>query len=366
MPRQTNGCRAKIRHVGLAFRALEVRPLFLFCLPRGGSTLVQRVIAAHPKVSTLPEPWLLLPLVYATREQGARAEYWHEATAQSVKDFSERLPAGSDDIDAAIRGLALELYEKAAEPGTTYFLDKTPHYHFIAADIVRLFPEAKLVFLWRNPLSVLASLLETFRAGKFQPAYFMRDLADGYLNLVAASQAAGERAYRVRYEELVGGQEEQWRGLFEYLELDYDQTVLSRFAEVDLKGRYGDPIGTRKYTSLSTEALSKWTQTVGGRRRKAWCRSYLDRLGDETLAAMGYELPELRRELDAVPARRSSVRDLGDLGVSVAGQAARDAALRFREAPRPIGAAYGQPRRFRDGAQAATRKLRAGLGRARR
>ena len=98
MPRQTNGCRAKIRHVGLAFRALEVRPLFLFCLPRGGSTLVQRVIAAHPKVSTLPEPWLLLPLVYATREQGARAEYWHEATAQSVKDFSERLPAGTVKI----------------------------------------------------------------------------------------------------------------------------------------------------------------------------------------------------------------------------------------------------------------------------
>ena len=53
----------------------EIRPIFIFSLPRAGSTLVQRVLAAHDDIATTSEPWILLPFLFSTKEQGVYAEY---------------------------------------------------------------------------------------------------------------------------------------------------------------------------------------------------------------------------------------------------------------------------------------------------
>src|SRR5688572_7827725 len=137
---------------------MGAQPIFLFSLPRAGSTLVQRVIASHDDVHTVSEPWLLLPFLYALRTDGARAEYWHEAGAEALADFCGALPGGEDEYRAAVRELAERLYSAATPDGPRYFLDKTPHYHVIADEVMRTFPDAKFVFLWRNPLAALASL----------------------------------------------------------------------------------------------------------------------------------------------------------------------------------------------------------------
>jgi hypothetical protein len=39
-------------------------PLFLLSLPRSGSTLAQRILAAHGGIATTSEPWILLPYLY--------------------------------------------------------------------------------------------------------------------------------------------------------------------------------------------------------------------------------------------------------------------------------------------------------------
>src|SRR2546423_8677480 len=130
-------------------------------------------------------------------------------SAEALQDFSDALPGGPDDYRAAVREFALALYRRAGGDGHAYFLDKTPRYHAVAPELVELFEDAKLVFLWRNPLSVMASLLDTFRLGRFEPYNFAFDLFDGVDNLVAARQRAGERAHGVRYEDLVGDGEEE-------------------------------------------------------------------------------------------------------------------------------------------------------------
>ena len=106
----------------------------------------------------------------------------------------------------------------------------------------------------------------------------MRDLMGGYQNLLAAMRRAGQRAHVVRYEELVAGDESPWRAVFAYLELDFDPGVLTRFDEVELKGRYGDPTGARRYGSLSEEPVAKWKEVLDGRLRRVWSRRYLRRL----------------------------------------------------------------------------------------
>ena len=39
-----------------------MKPIFLLSLPRSGSTLLHRMLASHPQVATLPEPWVPMPL----------------------------------------------------------------------------------------------------------------------------------------------------------------------------------------------------------------------------------------------------------------------------------------------------------------
>jgi hypothetical protein len=314
-----------------------VRPLFLLSLPRSGSTLVQRVLAAHPEVATVSEPWLLLPQLYATRPSGARAEYSHAMGAEALQDFYAALPGGREDYRAAVRDFALDLYRRAGGDGRAYFLDKTPRYHAVAPELVELFEDAKLVFLWRNPLSVMASLLDTFRLGRLEPHNFAFDLFDGVDNLVAARHAAGERAHGVRYEDLVDDGDAGWRALFDYLELDFDPALPSRFADVELHGRYGDRTRTREIRASSLDA---WRPKAATRVGNAWCRRYVRWIGPERMAAMGYDHDALLREVAGVPVESAGVGDALALAGAWAANLRRRRALAVPESPRPIGPAF--------------------------
>ncbi len=276
-----------------------IRPIFVLSLPRSGSTLVQRVLATHPQISTAAEPWLLLPHGYALRERGMAAEYTQPIAARAIREFVAELPEGEDDYWSALRGFALELYTKAAEPDATHFLDKTPRYHYIAPELFRLFPDAKVIFLWRNPLAVVASIVETWTRGRWNVDRWQGDLR-GVASLVEASQAHAEDTLAVNYESLVSTPETTWPGIFTYLELPFDPSLLTSFADVRLRGTMGDPTGVDRYQELSTEPLDKWKRTLANPWRKRWCREYLEWIGDERLAMMGYDAETLRTELDAV------------------------------------------------------------------
>jgi hypothetical protein len=308
-------------------------------MPRAGSTLVQRVLATNPEIATTAEPWLLLPHLYARRGSGARADYWHEGAARAVSEFVARLPGGEEAYDAELRDFAERLYSRAAGDAT-YFLDKTPHYHLVVGEIARIFPEARLIFLWRNPLAVLASLLETFRGGRFEPYHFKLDLYDGVVNLTTSWRELGARACAVRYEDLVRGDEKEWRRLFGYLELDFDPGQLTAYREVDVAGVFGDP-NPRAYDSLSAESVLAWRRTLAGLLRRAWSRRYLRWIGESRLSEMGYDMNELLAELSTGPRSvRIPGNDLFRLASSRVAACRRARALRLPETPKPRGPTY--------------------------
>jgi hypothetical protein len=285
----------------------EPTPLFLLSLPRSGSTLAQRILAAHEAIATASEPWILLPYLYTLRERGAYAEYNHRVLVRAVEDFCDVLPHGREDYVGEIRELALRLYRKASPPGTRYFLDKTPRYHLVSDEIVAAFPEGRYLLLWRNPLAVVASLIETWAGGKWNLYRFKVDLFDGIENLFRTYEIHEDRVHSVRYEALITRPEETWTDVFRYLDLPFDGSVLSRFGDVDLAGRWGDHSGTRRYAGVSSEPLEGWKRVLNNPVRKAWCRRYLRWIGRERLAVMGYDLDALTADLDALPASYQQV-----------------------------------------------------------
>jgi hypothetical protein len=320
---------------------VPAEPIFLLSLPRSGSTFVQRVLAAHPAVATQSEPWLLLPLFYATRRGGVRAEYWHTQAVDAIDDFCRELPGGTDDYLTAVRELALSLYSLAAGPEARYFLDKSPHYHFVLDELFRTFPDARFVFLWRNPLASISSAIETWRGGRWQPSYFVPEYVDGLRRLVKASEAHRDRVCAVRYEDLVAGDEQEWRRVFRYLDLEFDADVLSGFAEVPLKGRFGDQVGVHEYSRISQEPLNKWRRTLAGPVRTAWCRRYLREIGSEPLEAMGYNAGELERQVTTVEGSPASVvPDFAAMTLGWVDHSARRRTLRMSDIPIPRGSAH--------------------------
>ncbi|MEP6972676.1 MAG: sulfotransferase [Actinomycetota bacterium] len=288
------------------------QPIFLLSLPRSGSTLVQRVLASTNDIATAPEPWFLLPQAYALRERGVEAEYVQVSSARAIHEFANQLPNGIADYRSAVRDFALRLYDlHAGDGGGRYFLDKTPRYHLIIDDLFEIFPDARFVFLWRNPLAVAASIVETWAGGRWAAQRWHVDLFDGVANLTAGFRAHEDAALGVRIEDLVGDPLTAWPQVFAHLDLPFDPAVLSSFSELRLDGRMGDPTGVERYRELSTEPLEKWKGTLRSPIRKRWARDYLRWIGEERLAVMGYDLGELLRELESVPTRaRGSVSDL--------------------------------------------------------
>ena len=311
-------------------RLMGQQPIFLLSLPRSGSTLMQRMLAAHDEISTTPEPWILLPQIYAFREQGAFAEYGQVPASRALREFAQQLPNGEDDYFEELRTFVLRLYERASDGKGSYFLDKTPRYYFIVDDLFRLFPEGRFVFLWRNPLAVVASIVETWGRGRWDLERWRHDLFDGVSALVASYERHEERAHALRFEDLVSDPGGSLRPLFGYLGLSYDSAVATTFADVRLDARMGDRVGSGRYAALSTEPLDKWKGVTSTVIRKRWCADYLRTIGEHRLSVMGYELQGLLDELDAAPAGLHHLgSDLVRPSASRAARAGRETAARL-------------------------------------
>ncbi len=275
---------------------MAVRPLFILSLPRAGSTLLQRILAAQPSVATTSEPWLLLPQVYATRGPGARAEYGHLLGVRALQDFVGSLPEGADTYRAALRSFALELYGAAAD-GAAFFIDKTPRYSLICHELRAVFPDARFVVLWRNPLAVAASMIRTWGEGRWNLHAYRADLYRGLASLIDFVETEGGGLVELRYEDLVADPEREVRRVCRETGIEFRAETLGRLEDVGLEGRMGDPTGVDRWSRVSDASLGRWPGAFGNPLRRRWARRYLSWIGDGRLARMGYDRAEIEGSL---------------------------------------------------------------------
>ena len=277
-----------------------MKPLILFSLPRSGSTLLQRVLAADHQIASVSEPWLLLPPAYALKKKGSSAEYSHLIANIALQDFIRELPNGEDDYLSAIGGAATELYRKAAkDKEASYFLDKTPRYALIADDVLKMFPDGKFIVLWRNPLSIIASMVEFWSAGKWDLFRFNVDLFNGLESLIDSYRNNPGKYLAIQNERFLKQPEKELERISNYLEIEIDVGSLKRHSQVHLDGKMGDTFGINNYQAVDVAPLQKWKKTINNPLRKRWSRNYLNWIGKERLEIMGYDLNELLREIEA-------------------------------------------------------------------
>ena len=283
-------------HTDAALRTM--RQCFIISQPRAGSTLLQRLLATHPQIQTIGEPWLAIPFAYALREKGVSAEYIHVSLAQGFGEFVSKLPGGRHDYFAEVRALLERLQEKTSAPHKTYFLDKTPRYHLILDELTQIFPDAKFIVLWRNPLAVVASILKTWKKGRFDLRYYEQDIFRGPLNILSFVEKRVAAICEVRYEDLVSQPEAVARRVTDFLELPPLASIALPEDDALKQAKLGDKTGIHRFQSVSAAPTEDWKSVFASPIRKFWAKRYLNFLGREQLQKMGYSADKLIQSMN--------------------------------------------------------------------
>ena len=185
------------------------RPIFVFGMPRSGTTLVEQILASHPSVHGAGEPAHLRDIA--------------EAPGLSLA-LLRSTPEERDALGRRYIGLA-------GTGDAPHFVDKMP-LNFLHAGLISLIlPGARMIHCRRDPLDTCLSIYALlFTSG--QPfAYDQNELGRAY-NLYRAMMAHWRRALpphamlEIDYEALVRGTEDEIRKLLDFCDLPWDARCL--------------------------------------------------------------------------------------------------------------------------------------------
>lgn len=273
--------------------------IFLFSLPRSGSTLLQRILSRHEKIATVSEPWLLLPLLYCRKHYGVYTEYNHGWAQSALQDFIAQLPNQQQDYRTAVRDFASTLYRLSTPSGAAYFIDKTPRYYLIIPQIAEIFPDAKYIFLFRNPLQVLSSIVQSACNNRLLYHEYFVDLYLGPRLLAEGYTALQGRSLYVSFDALATEPANVVNQIFDYLELPHDPTAVDYFRENVLSGRMGDKTGVYQYNRVESKVTEKWRGFLTNSFRKHLAKKYINALNSEHLMTFGHQKAEIIRAIDS-------------------------------------------------------------------
>jgi len=280
---------------------------FLISLPRSGSTLLQRSLAAHPDIYTAAEPWVLLPLLAWRAPVWGRAEYDYEVMRTAVNEFM-----GEDRLARFRDMLRTGMPQVYSEAHSGVFVDKTPRYALILEELEATFPDAKFIVLTRSPMSIVNSMLDVWGRGgkKWILSRYKVDLYDGLRNIVKFMRCSKAEKYILRYEDYVREPDRYRSDLFRFLGVRESAELTDARGVAAVEGSMGDPGRLRKYQqSVSTGSLDNADHICNSLRRKRLV-DYLRDIGPNELSAYGYELETLLDKIKHQEGQRHLLSDV--------------------------------------------------------
>lgn len=165
-------------------KAISPTPLFILGMPRSGTTLVERLLAAHPQVAAGGEIDYMRRILRRSVERHTRQPF--------PEGFSSLQPQIVDDLAESF-GRRLQILSR----GAPFVTDKTPgNYHLLGLLRV-LFPAGHIVHVEREPMDNCFSIL--------QYPFDERSPHTCDVELLAYSYARYRSLMR-RWQDLIGGE----------------------------------------------------------------------------------------------------------------------------------------------------------------
>lgn len=224
------------------------RMLFVMGMPRSGTTLLERMLGAHPQIASVGETPIVGNLFTQLLGHGGN-------TADGV--LSLITPATLEQIGKAlIAGVEQRLRHSDAR----IIIDKMPPNILFAPFLRLILPGAKLLHLRRHPLDTCLSCFEARFTFGLPYASDLGSLARAWQQYAALStdwaHLLGEHMTELSYEALVDDPEASLRPLISSLGFEWDGAVLTPRREGTIK----TASITQARAPVSTRSVGRWKQ----------------------------------------------------------------------------------------------------------
>lgn len=232
----------------------SAEPIFIFGLPRAGSTLLERMLGAHPDVFAAGE-------LHNFGNCVARlAERVEKKPGRDLIEASAHL----DPLQLGEAYLASTRFRTGKHPR---FIDKLPSNFVYVALIAAALPNASIIHIYRDPADAGFAMYKTLFNQAYPFSYDLRETGRyirGYQKLMAHwHQLLPNRIIDVAYEELVDDPERVLKEVFRRSNLSFDPRSLEFF---------------RSSKAVSTASAAQVRQPIYRTSVQSW-RRYARHLG---------------------------------------------------------------------------------------
>ncbi|MCB9032265.1 MAG: sulfotransferase [Chitinophagales bacterium] len=289
---------------------------FIISQPRSGSSLLQQILSSNSNIFSVPEPWFLLPLIYIYKKNISSvnivSDFNYQFYQKNFNTFLNYVYSKTPDfsIEKQIQKLAYELYYMSfnqAEGNPTYFLDKTPRYYHIVSDILSLFPDAKVILLVRNPLSVFSSILDYNFKGNIS---FLSqkdrqdDLFKAPLNILNVK--GKKNTIFVKYEDIINQPAITLKNIYNFLEInEYNENGNYLLDETFQKAFNIDNKSVKKHNQPSSKYINSWKESINNSQKKQLALEYINTLGKDVVLELGYDYDKIITQIKEHKVRKS-------------------------------------------------------------
>lgn len=203
-------------------------PVFVVGMPRSGTTLLERMLAAHPAVADAGE----------LRDFTCQLRWCADLLGGPHPDAS--LVRAAAGIDLRLLGTRYLEHTTWRAQGRERYIDKLPANFLVAGLIAAALPQARIVHMTRAPMDSCFSNLKALFADAYPHSYAQEEMARHYLRY-RALMAHYERRFpgrilEVRYEALVTDPESEARRVLDFCGLPWRDEVLGEGARTGMVG----------------------------------------------------------------------------------------------------------------------------------
>lgn len=223
-------------------------PIFVFGLPRSGTTITERIFAAHSRVTALGETPGFARAVRQVLGVRHALQMSPDELAQSASlDWDEVARIYRDNIGYLIGGADL-------------FTEKTPQNYELAGMLKMAFPAAALVHVRRGPMdSVFGTFRLMFGEGGYHWSYAFEDLAENYRQYRRLMDhwrsALGDDLIEITLEDLTDNPDREIRNLIARAGLSFEEACLS---PQDAEGGVSTASASQIRQPINRQGVGKW------------------------------------------------------------------------------------------------------------
>lgn len=268
-------------------------PVFVVGMPRSGTTLLSRLLDAHPKLAMAPEThyftrcWTGEPVTTSAdamrmldrlyQQPGVQDLNFSEAEQAAIREkIQQHAPSHATVLRAMIETFA-------ARTGAPAWGEKTPDHLRFVSQMARAFPDAVFIAIVRDPRDVVLSLraMPWNRSTLPEQAWTWRS----YAARIARYHAAfPERFTSIRYEDLITDPEQHLRALCAFLKTDFHPAMIGeRAPDTDVVDADREPWKRKSIRPIDPTNQGKWCTQMPEAERVI-----VEALAGRYLTAYGY------------------------------------------------------------------------------